>query len=77
MLFMVYFGLIFVGTATKWPMYQVLVIQLSIWTVSSQRLLPALPNWLKLVYEPFGQSNMHHTLDFGPDQARKKSMYQS
>ena len=36
-------------------------------TVSSWRLLSALLNWFKLVYEPFEQSNMHRTLDFCPD----------
>ena len=29
-------------------------------------VLPVFPNWLKLVYEPFGQSNMLRTLEFGP-----------
>ena len=37
-------------------------------TVSSKRLLSALLNWLELVYGPFGQSNMHRTLNFCQDQ---------
>ena len=40
-------------------------------TVSSQQLLSALLNWFKLVYGPFGQSNMQPTLDFCPDKARQ------
>ena len=44
--------------------------------VSSYRLLSTLVNQLKLVYGPFGMSNMHSTLDFcPPDQPGRKLMY--
>ena len=36
-------------------------------------MLSTLMSQLKLVYEPFGQSNMHSTLDFCPTPARKES----
>ena len=34
-------------------------------------MLSALLNWFELVYGPFGQSNMYHTLDFCSDQLGK------
>ena len=37
-------------------------------TVTSYHLVPALLNWFNLVYELFGQSNMHCTLDFFTEQ---------
>ena len=36
------------------------------------RTVRTLQNWFKLVYGPFGQSNMHHTLDLCPNQAARK-----
>ena len=41
--------------------------------VGSQRLLPALLNWLKPVNGPFGQSNMHSKLEFLSRAASKES----
>ena len=37
-------------------------------TVSYNHLLSTLQNWYRLVYGPFRQRNMHHTLKFCPDQ---------
>ena len=37
----------------------------------SMKILAA--RYLKLVYEPFGQSNMHNTLDFCPRPVRNES----
>ena len=42
-------------------------------TFSSYRLLFTLLIQFKLVYGPFGQSNMHSTLDFCPRPARKQT----
>ena len=42
-------------------------------TVSSSGLLSTYLIQLKLVYGPFGQSNMHSTLDFCPRPARKET----
>ena len=39
-------------------------------TVSSQRLLSSLLIQLKLIYGPFGQGNMHSTIDFCPRPAK-------
>ena len=48
-------------------------------TLSSYQLLSTLLIQFKLVYEPFGQSNIHSTLDVCPrpvsDQPRRKRMY--
>ena len=38
-------------------------------------MLPGLLNWVKLMYGPFVQSNLHHTLNFFPDQPRRNQMY--
>ena len=46
-------------------------------TVSSWCLQSPLPNWFKLVYGLFGQSNMHRILEFCPDQPGTNVMYQS
>ena len=43
-------------------------------TVSSYHMLSALLNWFKLVYELFGQSNMHRTLEFCPEQPVRNQM---
>ena len=43
-----------------------------IWTVRFQHLLSTLLNQLKLVYGPFGQSNMHSTLNFCPKATMKE-----
>ena len=48
-----------------------------IMTVTSQRLFSALMNWFKLVYVPFGQSNMHRTLNFCPEHQERNQTYQS
>ena len=40
-------------------------------------MLSALLNWFKLVYGPFGQSNMHRTLNFWPNQPGRNWMCQS
>ena len=50
-------------------------LSIQIRTVSNQRLLSALLNWMKPVYGPFGLSNMHRTLNFCPDQAVKSKIY--
>ena len=39
----------------------------------SKYLSSALLNWCKKIYGPFGQSNMHRTLDFCPDQPGRES----
>ena len=46
-------------------------------TVSSYLLLSARLNWFKLVQGPFGQSNMHRTLDVCPDQPGRNQLYHS
>ena len=43
-------------------------------TVSSYRLLSNLLNWFKLVHGLFGQSNMHRTLDYYPDQTSQEGI---
>ena len=35
-----------------------------------------LPNWLKIIYGPFGLSEMHSTFDFCPDKLGRNQMYQ-
>ena len=44
-------------------------------TVGSYSLSPALLNWLKPVnHGPLGQSKMHSTLDFCPDQTSQEGI---
>ena len=55
---------------------QLRIHSIQIRTVSPYCLFSALPNWFKLVYGPFGQSDTNCTLDFCPDQPGRNRMYQ-
>ena len=46
-------------------------------TVSCKHLLSTLLNWFKPAYGPFGQSNMHRTLNSWSDQPGRNQMYKS
>ena len=48
------------------------VQHINITTVNSLRLLSTLLNQIKLVHGPFGQGNMHSTIDFYPRPGRKQ-----
>ena len=55
--------------ADKMPSKQLInAIRHIVYIQDSKLLLSALLDWLKLVQGPFGQSNMHRTLDFCSDQ---------
>ena len=62
---------------TSQPMYTSTYHSIYIRTVSSSRLLSSLLIQFKVVCGPFGQSNMHFTLDLCLEQPGKNQMYQS